>query len=426
MLDHPGIGIGRHAAGRPIITSALALLVLWLATVPVAAQDIRYTTVGSNVRTGPGLEHPVAAVLGTGTTVEVVGQNADATWLQLRSGNWIFAELVTAVPGSLPIQSGDAPAPAVPGTLPEPDFEALRRFHLQAINDLRTPLGLSALRLAAAGEAQEHADELVAGGYASHWDRAGLTPYMRHSRAGHHGVSSENLFYAQYTRPPGVCGTAEVDGQSWTSEALKGLIKSPGHLATLLMHNATTVRIGLARTCNRLALVQVVGHELIVWTRTPRLDDNRVLHLEGRIDPSIRLGSDAYVVVAFEALPQPIPVHVLDQSRCYALPRRVAIVVRKAPRDTKAKLSAARCPDPWRASSLGAEGWRESYELPVHQARTWKAGVTSFTIALDLRDTISRYGEGVYTVSVWGTSHKQLTELGRHALVVGGPPGHGW
>ena len=207
---------------------------------------------------------------------------------------------------------------------------------------------------------------------------------------------------------------------------LKGLSKSPGHLAMLLMRDATTVRIGLAQTCNRLALVQVVGHDLIVWTRTPWLDDNRVLHLPSRIDPSIRLGSDSYVVVAFEALPQPIPAHVLDQSRCYALPRRVEIVVRKAPRGTKAKLRAARCPDPWRASSQGAEGWHESYELPVRQVRTWEAGVTSFTIALDLRDTISQYGDGVYTVSVWGTSYTQLTELGRHVLVVGRPPGHGW
>ncbi len=62
-----------------------------------------------NVRTGPGAQYNSIAVLGSGTTVTLIGRNADAIWVKVRISNgvegWIRAEyLNTNVPvWSLPI-----------------------------------------------------------------------------------------------------------------------------------------------------------------------------------------------------------------------------------------------------------------------------------------------------------------------------------
>ena len=43
------------------------------------------------------------------------------------------------------------------------------------------------------------------------------------------------------------------------------------------------------------------------------------------------------------------------------------------------------------------------YELRVRQADTWDIQMTGFEIEIDQRDTISEHGDGMYTVTVWGT-----------------------
>ena len=148
------------------------------------------TTVASNVREGPGLHHPVRQVLPPGTAVTVSAQTADGSWLQLQDGSWIFAALVQPVPHSLPLAGGTVGAPAQPPgpALAEvsamPESDSLRPQHLAQINALRAYHGLGTLTLHAGQAAQRHALELAQGAYVSHWDRQGLSPYMRYSREG--------------------------------------------------------------------------------------------------------------------------------------------------------------------------------------------------------------------------------------------------
>ena len=424
--------IGRNEDGTWLQLADGTWLYAELVALATAQADAPVTTVGSNVRSGPGLEYPVQTVLPTGTLLAVSGRNADGSWLQLADNLWIHATLVANAPLGLPVATSvsrppPAPSPAIP-TAPVPavpsgrawtDLDILRNHHLQEINALRAAHGRSALILAAPGPAQAHADEMATGGYASHWDRAGLSPYMRHARDAADGAGSENLHFTQYSAPSGICLAEQGDAGAWLTQALGQLADSPGHLDTLLIPEATTVRIGLARTCNRLVLVQVVGHDLIRWSQRPHLDADRILHLAGDIDPSTRLGSAAHVTVAWEPLPRPVPVHLLEQTRCYSLPRRVAIFARRTHRGQSARLTALRCPNPWRVQTQGSDGHRETYTLPVSQARTWETRVTAFTIALDLRDTISAYGDGIYTIGVWGTVDAQATLLGLYSVVGG-------
>ena len=51
----------------------------------------------SNLRSGPGTDFPVVGRVEAGDTVNVVGQNADGSWLQIDNGNWIAEFLVDPI-----------------------------------------------------------------------------------------------------------------------------------------------------------------------------------------------------------------------------------------------------------------------------------------------------------------------------------------
>ena len=66
----------------------------------------------SNLRSGPGTEFTRVGQLAAGTPVHPVAHNSDGTWLQLASGNWIWARLVDHIPSGLP--GADAMTPMQP------------------------------------------------------------------------------------------------------------------------------------------------------------------------------------------------------------------------------------------------------------------------------------------------------------------------
>jgi uncharacterized protein YgiM (DUF1202 family) len=83
------------------------------------------TAYGLNVRTGPGVAHPIIGGLSRGDTVEVTGKNVAGTWLQIAySGReaWIAAAYVdlTGSLTTLPEVSAPLPPPPTPtlGKLP--------------------------------------------------------------------------------------------------------------------------------------------------------------------------------------------------------------------------------------------------------------------------------------------------------------------
>jgi hypothetical protein len=83
------------------------------ATGPVAAAI-------SNLRAGPGPEHAIIGSAQVGQALDLVGQLADGSWYQLRSGEWIAAELVTNAPPGLSIVQPPAPPIAAPVVTVQP------------------------------------------------------------------------------------------------------------------------------------------------------------------------------------------------------------------------------------------------------------------------------------------------------------------
>ncbi len=430
--------VGPNAKSRSILIWITATLCLWLMGSAEFgwAQTTPRTTVASNIRQGPGLEHAVLRVVPGSTELVVTGRNVEGTWLQLEDGAWIFAELVTPLPTHLPVVDSGTVIPSTPDTVvtEPPHSHALRQMHLQEINSLRAGHGLRPLVLVEAGPAQKHAVELATGAYISHWDRNGLAPYMRYTRDVGEGTAQENIHQAIFFRDG--CIPADYDYQSWLTKALAELANSPGHRATLMQEYATEVRIGLAQSCHSLVLVQVVGHRYLRWTQTPRLE-NEVLRFEGEIHIPARMGSNTQVLIAWEPLPQSSSVDQLAQTGCYSLPRRILLGVRQAGSDEDAEVTASRCyslmeadptylipSDPAQARQerthfINRSPRRETYTLPMHRARKWEVGIRNFTMEFDLREILRTRGDGIYTVSVWGRAGTVWTVLGQYALVVG-------
>jgi len=75
----------------------------WPAQESAGSQAIVNAT--ANLRSGPGTTYAVAGRAQVGDALEVVGRNADGSWLELAGGLWIAAFLVDAVPSGLGVVS---------------------------------------------------------------------------------------------------------------------------------------------------------------------------------------------------------------------------------------------------------------------------------------------------------------------------------
>ena len=386
----------------------------------------------SNVRAGPGLQHPVRRVLPTGTAVTVTAQTADGSWLQLQDGSWIFAALVQPVPVSLPIAGGTVGAPAQPPgpTLAEvskmPDSDSLRQQHLAQINALRAYYGLDTLTLHAGQAAQRHALELAQGAYISHWDRQGLSPYMRYSREGGPGYNQENISVNTYPgRGPGNCLPDSHDYPAELAQALEGLMASPGHRDALLGAHHRQVQLGLARSCERVVLVQELITDLLTWEPAPHIA-GELLVLQGRVVAPARTTGQLELLVAWEPLPSPYTAAQLNRTGCYSQPRYVATAARRHRPRAQVRVTASHCvtpreTDPHTATRPGQPA-PESYQLPFLVRDRWDAYGFRFTLRLEVDALLATYGDGIYTVSLQDRVGTETVLLGQYAVVVGERP----
>jgi endonuclease YncB( thermonuclease family)/uncharacterized protein YraI len=88
------IPITGNMTGAPDGTSEGAAPVPAALPASGAAAGTATVNVRANLRSGPGTNHAVVGAATPGMKVTVIGRNADGTWLQLATGEWIAAFLV--------------------------------------------------------------------------------------------------------------------------------------------------------------------------------------------------------------------------------------------------------------------------------------------------------------------------------------------
>lgn len=143
--------------------------------------------------------------------------------------------------------------------LAEPAFAAdpvdhLRQRALERVNTERTRQGLPplALRPAANGAAQAHADDMLARGYYSHTAPSGATVIDRYQTAGGSTshLAAENIARCASCLPPSIGASVDALHEGW--------MQSPLHRDNILRRGVTAFGFGIAVSAeHRLYAVQV-------------------------------------------------------------------------------------------------------------------------------------------------------------------------
>ena len=153
---------------------------------------------------------------------------------------------------------------------------------LELINGDRQANGLDLVTLGDNPAAQEHAEEMSANGYLSHWGMDGMKPYMRYTLAGGVNYEGENASGVITSSWLDVLARA-VFPEEQLQETQQGFMESPGHRRNIVDPLHKKVNLGIA--CNRTtcAVVQQFAGEYVKFSEKPAIVDG-VLVMAGQLD----------------------------------------------------------------------------------------------------------------------------------------------
>ncbi len=194
----------------------------------------------------------------------------------------------------------------------EPDqYTFAQEYLLLLINQQRGAAGLHKLNLdpLAGQAAKQHADEMLAHDYFSHWDLTGRKPTRRFNLLGGFDAIGENIYHA--SNPQGGL-------QSLLDHAIETLMASEGHRKTILGANYTHVGLGLALSADnkQFYLAQEFVARLGGEYRFPlaaRVGERP--QVSGRYDPAVF--EFAQLVVGYEEPPRPRDALWLNRTEEY-------------------------------------------------------------------------------------------------------------
>jgi uncharacterized protein YkwD len=161
------------------------------------------------------------------------------------------------------------------------------QYMLDLINADRRAEGLDPVELGHNPAAQEHAQDMLANYYISHWGTDGLKPYMRYTKDGGINYEQENDAYHGWYDP-------QKDPSSYVDSDVKQTLynleyamlnydgPSNGHRKNILNRLHKKVNLGIAFDSKRLALVEQFEGDYIEYTRPPAIDGG-IFTVSGRL-----------------------------------------------------------------------------------------------------------------------------------------------
>lgn len=337
-----------------------------------------------------------------------------------------------------------------PTPVPDPELRHLeeKQYMLELINTARERAGLGAVMLGDNIAAQLHAESSLDNCISSHWGADGLKPYMRYSLAGGYQSNAENGSGLDYCIRAGDGYRANQAVKEELREAMEGLMGSPGHRRNILNKWHKKVNIGLAWDRYNIFVYQHFEGDYVEYDTLPSLENGKLtLAGETRNGPGFRSRRDLGVTVFFDPPPHPLTRGQLARTYCAGSGLRVAGLRERLTGGSywttdDYTTTMATCPDPYDvpASAPGPRSpneahafWREAYTrssltpsrtvtVPWIDAEKFEASGNSFSIRADLKDIISKHGDGVYTVLVWGKSGGESLIISEYSIFYGTDP----
>ena len=319
---------------------------------------------------------------------------------------------------------------------------------LALINEARVAHGLTPVVLGENRAAQLHAEASLENCFSSHWGVDGLKPYMRYSLAGGYQYNAENGSGLDYCirQSDGYATLARIEQE--VRETMEGLMRSPGHRRNILKPWHKMVNIGLAWDRYNFKAVQHFEGDYVDYDHLPAIED-RVVTFSGtaKNGAAFRQDRDLGVQIYYDQ-----PPHALTRgqvARTYCVSSGMLVAALRPPlrgnsyyREDEFMMSHNPCPDPYevpvdalapRSPHEAHQSWQDAYDasqsmgarsikVPWVTARSWTADGTSFEAVADIGVLLGEYGDGVYTILVWGTIRGEDVPISEYSMFHGMTP----
>lgn len=292
----------------------------------------------------------------------------------------------------------------------------LRQFMLDMINTERTDRGLSPVLLGDNEAAQEHAEEMMAVGYLSHWNIKGEKPFMRYARAGGFNYSAENVSGVDYYVQPCRTTFCVRDPFELLEESMQGLMDSAGHRRNILDPWHTHVNLGIAYNGRVDSVSQQFENKYVKrFFELPHFEDKNNLVFAGEMSEGWEFRSAR---LQYDPELKDLTIGQLGATYCSMSGYPLAAFRRPPGRNAfystdNTIVQYAVCTDPYRVEPARPAPTNGSpkdvirtiaytdVQIPWITAKTWIVGGEDFEVRVDVEEILRINGPGIYSVLIW-------------------------
>ncbi len=316
---------------------------------------------------------------------------------------------------------------------------------LELTNAERAKHGAPSVKLGDNLSPQIHAEQSLENCYTGHWDVWGMKPLYRYALTGGDQYTAENGSGINYC--PKASDNYRINyPHYWADEVretVAGWISSPGHRRNLLDPRHTVMHAGIAiGKYGNSNMVQVFSGDYVTWTDRPSISD-AMLSAAGQMRGAFYDGGGNYVLTSIEYHPPTYRLTPGQLAGTYCLEPDTRVGSLSKPlqegwyytdRETGQKYTDyttytggnSQCVNPyelpadrpspasWDAaraqhraaielSSSMADEESTAYKI-VSERLDISADGRTFSIRANLSPILSRYGPGIYTVTIWATT----------------------
>lgn len=319
---------------------------------------------------------------------------------------------------------------------------------LELINAERKKAGAASVSLGDNVAAQLHAEASLDNCFTSHWGLDGLKPYMRYSLAGGYQSNGENGSGLGYCIKASDGYRANGAIEYEIEGTMADWMNSPGHRRTLLDPHHRKVNIGIAWDRYNTAMYQHFEGDYVEYGRLPSIT-NGVLSLSGKAGNGVKFGQekDLGIQIYYDPPPHRLTRGQTARTYCYDNGRHVAelrwpltggyywptdvftttYAPCPSPYDVPASAPAPSSPEEalqFRQQVYLANQSRQvqTITIPAITASEWTASGTTFAVRADISSILERYGDGVYSLMVWGKIGGEDVVISQYSLFHGITP----
>ena len=311
---------------------------------------------------------------------------------------------------------------------------------LEIINDERARAGVAPVVLGDNNAAQLHAESSLANCFSGHWGVDGLKPYMRYSLAGGYQSNGENGLGSDYCITASDRYRAIGSIEQEIRDGMDGWMDSPGHRDNILDPWHKKVNIGLAWDRYNFFAYQHFEGDYVEYDQIPAIE-NGILTMSGTVKNRTSFADerDLGVQIYYDQPPHTLTRGQLARTHCYDSGPPVAALRPPPPPNYSTTISYKKpCSDPYKVSPNAPAPEPPRHTLPTIPApqrvelelypnfitvqwiaaREWTTSDDAFAVRVDLNDLLSKHGDGVYSIVVWGkTKASPLSISGtRHVI----------